>query len=98
MRRMYKVLFKNGKYRFTSEVKKAGLLTVFVLFTGLLYAQGDDQPFEAPDSAIVTQEEQEESNYGSGTGTSSGSDYSEKYFDQKWEHEGSWDSLYGRKL
>lgn len=91
------------KYQFFNEVKKAGLLMAFVLFAGMLYAQEDDQPVDAPvqdtlatyDGATITEEVEEDDDYASVTVDS---DNSTGYFDQKWEHSGAWDSLYGRKL
>jgi hypothetical protein len=93
---MYKVLLKK-KYQFIHEVKKAGLLTAFALLTGLLYAQEEQEEVPVMDSSvsIITEEVQEDGSYGVGSGSNS---YESDYFDQKWEHEGTWDSLYGRKL
>lgn len=89
------MLLTKRKYQFTHLTRKAGLTAIFILLTGLVYAQYDDEP--APDSVIVTEEfntDDEDDTPIQQIDVPS----SESYFDSKWEYVGNWDSLHNRKI
>jgi hypothetical protein len=92
---MYKLLLKQKKYQFIYRFKKAGLLAAFVLLTGLLYAQPDDEPvmdtIYQETTPIVTEEVQQDDNVSSNTYDPYSS--SSNYFKHKWEYTSALDSV-----